>query len=94
MVRTKFSCVDFRTVPQIYELLANVSWGACCRRPAIALGRLMLMTQATSLELRESPYYVLIDQGFPYRRQTPTNAALQMMQTIRQANELCPPEEM
>ena len=91
MVRTAFSCAEFRSIAQIYEFFANVSWGACCRRPAIALGRLMLVTQAPGLTegLPESPYYVLIDQGYPYRRQTPTNAAFQMMQVIRQTNESC-----
>jgi len=35
-------------------------------------------------ELEASPYYALLDQGFPYRRAAASNAAFQMATLLQQ----------
>jgi hypothetical protein len=85
-----FSDLNYRTLPQLYEFLANISWSACCSRPAVALGRVLLVSQCDKfrVELGESPYYALLDQGFPYRRAAPSNAAFQMATLLHQLGGL------
>jgi len=83
-----FDCLSYRTVPQLYEFLANISFNACCNRPAVALGRVLLVSQSDEFRERlgDSPYYVLIDQGYPYRRAVPSSAAFEMLQVLEQAS--------
>lgn len=87
-----FDCGGFILAPQIFEFLNQLALSVCCPRPAVALGRVLLVTEAPEQvvpELGTHPYYVFIDDAFPYRRLVPNGATNQMLFTTLLSTILC-----
>lgn len=80
-----FDCAGYKLFPQLFEYLNQFSLSTCCPNPAVALGRVLLVTEApddiTSSFTASYPYYVFIDDAFPYRRLVPNGATDQMLFT-------------
>lgn len=83
---TLFSCSGFKLVPQLLEFLNQITLNVCCSAPAVALGRVLLATDVPTEIVdyfdKSYPYYVLIDDAFPYRRSAMNGANIQTLLAI------------
>lgn len=74
----QFECPGFSFFPQVYDFLNQIAVSTCCTKPAVVLGRVVLITNLQP-ELRaalgpDAPSYVFIDDAYPYRRVVPNGA--------------------
>jgi hypothetical protein len=73
-----FGGVGFKLVPQLMDFVNSIPINARCEDVGVVLGRVLLATEVPSgvkNALGVTPYYVLIDDAFPYRRLIPNAAA-------------------
>jgi hypothetical protein len=89
----EFDCSGFRVFPQVTEFLNALAVDNCCATPAVALGRVLLATEVPtqiSDALGPSSLYVIVDDGFPYRRIVPNAAMNQTLALLIQGQATCP----
>lgn len=82
-IRSLFSCLGFKLTPQIYEYVNTIA-RTCCTQSAVVLGRVLLVSESDLFreKLGDSKYYVLIDDGAPYRRMVPNLANTHLLRAV------------
>jgi hypothetical protein len=91
-MRGLFSCLGFKLTPQLYDYVNRIALTTCCTQSAVVLGRVLLVTQSDLFQqkLGDATHYVVIDDGFPYRRTVPNLTTIQLLRsTIPSASEQC-----
>jgi hypothetical protein len=91
-----FSCIGFRVIPSLFELLNRIAIETCCSKPAVVLGRVVLATEIPEQiqnEIGVHSHYVFIDDAFPYRRLVPNGAMNQTVLVLLLTLILCAASE-
>jgi hypothetical protein len=92
----RFGCVGFKIVPQLLEFINGIAVTTCCANPAVVLGRVLLATTVppeVEASLGVQPYYVIVDDAFPYRRLIPNLAMNQTFVTALESLLVCLSEQ-